>query len=99
MEFFGLIVVFFEIEMEEEVLELVNDIEYGLLLVVFSVDFGMVMCIVRGIEMGVVYINSMSVYDELGMLYGGVKVSGYGWFNVDVGLSEWMRMKILMFFV
>lgn len=97
MESFGLLVVLYEIEMEEEVLEVVNDIEYGFMLVVFMEDLRRGLRFVKEIEMGVVYINSMMVYDESVLLYGGVKVSGYGRFNIVMGMVEWVRIKIIIY--
>jgi acyl-CoA reductase-like NAD-dependent aldehyde dehydrogenase len=96
-ESFGPTVALFEIETEEEALELANDTEYGLSSAVFSADLGTAMRIARGIETGAVHINSMSVHDEPGMPHGGAKASGYGRFNADAGLSEWTRTKTLTF--
>lgn len=74
-------------------LVIVNDIEYGLIFVVFIIDFVKGFCMVCVIQFGVVYINSMMVYDEFVLFYGGMKVSGWGWFNGVYGFCEWVQMK------
>jgi acyl-CoA reductase-like NAD-dependent aldehyde dehydrogenase len=35
-----------------------------------------------------VHINSMTVHDEASLPHGGVKSSGWGWFNSAAGMEE-----------
>lgn len=80
-EFFGVSVLWYIYEIEDEMIEFVNDIEYGLVVLIYVEDFCVVFRVVDWLDFGVIYINFMIVYDEFFLLYGGVKKSGFGWFN------------------
>lgn len=40
-----------------------------------------------------VHINSMTIHDEPALPHGGVKNSGWGRFNTDEGLNEFLVTK------
>lgn len=44
---------------------------------------------------GAVHINSMTVHDEPVLPHGGVKNSGWGRFNTNMGLDEFLVTKIV----
>ncbi|KAK1782710.1 aldehyde dehydrogenase domain-containing protein [Copromyces sp. CBS 386.78] len=97
IESFGPTVAVYEIETEEEALRIANDTPYGLTSAVFTEDLRRGFRMAKEIETGAVHINSMTVHDEPTLPHGGTKESGYGRFNTDKGLSEWVRSKTVTF--
>lgn len=96
-ESFGPTVAVYEIETEEEALRIANDTEYGLTSAVFTEDLRRGLRMAKEIETGAVHINSMTVHDEATLPHGGAKESGYGRFNTNKGLAEWVRSKTVTF--
>ncbi|RFU80681.1 aldehyde dehydrogenase [Trichoderma arundinaceum] len=96
-ESFGPTVSLYEIETEEEALELANDTEYGLTSAVFTEDLRRGLRFAREIDSGAVHINNMTVHDESALPHGGSKASGFGRFNSAVGLDEWVKTKTITF--
>ncbi|EHK25176.1 uncharacterized protein TRIVIDRAFT_31969 [Trichoderma virens Gv29-8] len=96
-ESFGPTVSLYEIETEEEALELANDADYGLTSAVFTEDLRRGLRFAREIDCGAVHINNMTVHDEPALPHGGTKSSGFGRFNSSVGLDEWVRTKTVTF--
>ncbi|KAI5864765.1 aldehyde dehydrogenase [Durotheca rogersii] len=92
-ESFGPSVSVIEVETEEEALRIANDTEYGLSSAVFTEDLRIGLRFARAIETGAVHINHMTVHDEMTHPHGGAKASGYGRFNTQSGLEEWVRTK------
>ncbi|KAL1908369.1 hypothetical protein Sste5344_005897 [Sporothrix stenoceras] len=82
---------------DEEAIRIANDTEYGLSGAVFTKDLVKGLWVARRIETGAVHINSMTVHDEAGLPHGGVKNSGWGRFNADAGLNEFLRTKTITF--
>jgi acyl-CoA reductase-like NAD-dependent aldehyde dehydrogenase len=95
-ESFGPTVSLFEVETEEEALQLANDTNYGLSSAVFTEDLRTGLRFAKAIEAGMCHINSMTVHDETALPHGGVKDSGYGRFGA-IGLDEWVRTKTVTF--
>jgi len=96
-ESFGPSVSIFEVEEEEEALRIANDTEYGLSAAVFTEDLRRGLRWAGEIESGAVHVNSMTVHDESALPHGGVKASGYGRFNAQYGLGEWVRTKTVTY--
>lgn len=96
-ESFGPSVALYEIETEEEALEVANDTEYGLTSAVFTEDLRRGLRFAKEIETGAVHINSMTVHDESALPHGGAKASGYGRFNTATGMAEWVRTKTITY--
>ncbi|KAI1125916.1 aldehyde dehydrogenase domain-containing protein [Nemania abortiva] len=94
-ENFGPTLSIFEVETEEEALRIVNDAECGLSSAVFTQDLLRGFRLAEGIEAGAVHINNMSIHDESALPHGGCKASGFGRFNTQYGLSEWLRTKTI----
>lgn len=44
-----------------------------------------------------VHINSMTVHDEWTLPHGGAKASGFGRFNGNWGIEEFMRTKTITY--
>lgn len=76
-EIFGPVVCLIPFKDEEEGLRLANDVEYGLASYVWTQDISKILRVTRGIEAGMVFVNSQNVRD-LRQPFGGVKASGIG---------------------
>lgn len=94
-ESFGPVVSLYTFETEEEALALANDTEYGLAGAVFTESLAAGLRIAKGYITGAVHINGMSIHDEASTPHGGVKKSGFGRFNGNYGLDEFLRTKVV----
>lgn len=92
-ESFGPSVSFIEFDADQDAVDLSNDTEYGLTAAVFTADLRRGFRIARLLECGVVHINGMTVHDESALPHGGTKMSGWGRFNAEEGLNEWVQTK------
>lgn len=79
---------------EAELLELVNDTEYGLAAYVFSGDLGHAVRLGEAIEAGMVGVNRGLVSDPSAP-FGGVKQSGLGREGAREGLREFQETQYL----
>ncbi|KAF2458158.1 salicylaldehyde dehydrogenase [Lineolata rhizophorae] len=96
-ESFGPSVSLIPVEDEDEAIRIANDTEYGLSGAVFTKDLARALRVAKEIESGAIHINSMSVHDEAALPHGGVKMSGWGRFNGNWGLEEFLRLKTITF--
>ncbi|KAF2013945.1 aldehyde dehydrogenase [Aaosphaeria arxii CBS 175.79] len=96
-ESFGPSVSIIEISSEEEGIEIANDTEYGLTGAVFTENLARGIRVARQIESGAVHINAMTVHDETGLPHGGAKLSGWGRFNGNWGIEEFLRLKTITY--
>jgi acyl-CoA reductase-like NAD-dependent aldehyde dehydrogenase len=94
-ESFGPVVSVITYETDDEALRIANDTDYGLSSAIFTRDLRKAIRLAKRIETGAVYINNMTVHDEVVLPHGGAKASGFGRFNT--GLEEWLRMKNITF--
>ncbi|CAG7924480.1 unnamed protein product [Penicillium olsonii] len=78
---------------EEEAIRLANSSGYGLSASVFTEDLRKGLRMAKRIQSGAVHINSMTIHDEPALPHGGVKNSGWGRFNTDEGLNEFLVSK------
>jgi 5-carboxymethyl-2-hydroxymuconic-semialdehyde dehydrogenase len=76
-EIFGPVACLIRFKTEEEALAIANDVRYGLSSYVFTESTGRALRMARGIESGMVFVNSQNVRD-LRQPFGGVKASGVG---------------------
>lgn len=93
MESFGPTVSLLTAGSEAEAVELANSSEYGLSASIFTADLKKGLALAKKLESGAVHINAMTVHDEVGLPHGGVKVSGWGRFNSNAGLEEFLKTK------
>ena len=97
-ESFGPSVSVIEVSSEKEAIKIANDTEYGLSASVWTKDLVRGLRVAKRIESGAVHINGMTVHDEPALPHGGVKKSGFGRFNADAGLEEFLRTKTVTWF-
>lgn len=92
-EQFGPVVPILTYKNEDEAIQLANDSEYGLGSSVWSSDFERSLAFSRRIEAGMTFINK-NAQSRLGrryMPFGGVKQSGIGTENSELGLAEYVE--------
>ncbi len=92
-EQFGPIIPIVAYRTEEEVIKMANDTEYGLGSSVWTSNFDRGLRIARQIEAGMTFINGHG-QSNLGyelMPFGGVKQSGIGRENSEIGLAEFIE--------
>ncbi|KAF5016492.1 hypothetical protein F66182_11809 [Fusarium sp. NRRL 66182] len=92
-ESFGPTVSLIACRSDEQAIAIANDTEYGLTAAIFTRNIGKAFSLARQIRAGAVHINSMTVHDEATLPHGGVKDSGWGRFNADAGLAEFLTTK------
>ncbi len=92
-ESFGPTVSLLTVRNEAEAIAIANDTPYGLSAAVFTEDLRAGLRVARCVDSGAVHVNSMSVHDEPGLEHGGVKSSGWGRFNAQAGIEEFLKMK------
>lgn len=96
-ESFGPTLSLIAVDSDDEAIAIANDTAYGLSGSVFTESLGRGLKIARAIDSGAVHINSMTVHDEAGLPHGGVKKSGWGRFNAQWGLEEFVRLKTVSY--
>ncbi|KAF8206773.1 Aldehyde/histidinol dehydrogenase [Mycena galopus ATCC 62051] len=96
-ESFGPSVSLIEVKDEDEAVSIANDTEYGLAGAIFTRDLARGLRIARRLECGSVQINGMTAHSEPTLPHGGVKASGWGCFNSQWGLDEFLRIKTVTF--
>ncbi|KAF2168517.1 hypothetical protein M409DRAFT_21266 [Zasmidium cellare ATCC 36951] len=96
-ESFGPTVSLIPISSDEEAIDLANDTEYGLSGAVFTESLARGLKIARGVDSGAVHVNSMTVHDEALLPHGGVGKSGWGRFNGQWGMEEFLKLKTVSY--
>ncbi|WP_010094304.1 5-carboxymethyl-2-hydroxymuconate semialdehyde dehydrogenase [Ornithinibacillus scapharcae] len=76
-EIFGPVMAVIEFETEEEVVQMANDIDYGLAGYVWTSDIKRAHRVAQSIDSGMIWVNSQNVRD-LRIPFGGMKASGIG---------------------
>lgn len=77
-EMFGPVVVIDSFETEDEVVERIEDSDYGLVVSIFSADAMGALGLADRISAGIIHINDQTVGDEPVSPFGGIKHSGVG---------------------
>lgn len=91
-EIFGPVACLIPFKDEVDGLKLANDVEYGLASYIWTQDVGKVHRVARGIEAGMVFVNSQNVRD-LRQPFGGVKASGTGREGGEYSLEVFAEIK------
>lgn len=91
-EIFGPVACLLPFKDEEEGLRLANDVEYGLASYIWTQDISKVMRLARGIEAGMVFVNTQNVRD-LRQPFGGIKASGTGREGGEYSFEVFAEMK------
>lgn len=91
-EIFGPVAALLPFKGEEDGLALANDVEYGLASYIWTNDLGKAHRVARGIEAGMVFINSQNVRD-LRQPFGGMKNSGTGREGGEYSLEVFAEVK------
>ncbi|KAH7132210.1 aldehyde dehydrogenase domain-containing protein [Dendryphion nanum] len=78
---------------DDEAIRIANSTSYGLSAAVFTKDLRRGLAIAKRLQSGAVHINSMTVHDEPALPMGGVKSSGWGRFNAEEGMDEFLVRK------
>ncbi len=76
-EIFGPVVTIMPFETEEEALQMANSVKYGLSATLWTTDLNRTMRISKGIESGIVWVNTW-LNRDLRTPFGGMKASGLG---------------------
>ncbi|KAF7361971.1 putative salicylaldehyde dehydrogenase protein [Mycena venus] len=96
-ESFGPSVSLIAVKDEDEAIAISNDSDYGLNSAIFTRDLARGLRVAKRLECGSIHINAMSVHDEANLPHGGMKSSGWGRFNGQWGLEEFVRIKTVTF--
>ncbi|CAH6718539.1 aldehyde dehydrogenase 5, mitochondrial [[Candida] jaroonii] len=94
-EIFGAVACLYKYKDINELIEKVNDDDYGLKTSLWSKNTIKAYKLASLIESGGVHINSGTIFDESTSPHGGVKSSGYGRFNSSWGIDEFCFDKIV----
>lgn len=95
-EIFGFVVNINIFKIEVEVINKVNDIEFGLYVVVYIKNIDWVLCVVKLLEVGIVGVNCISFLGVRDMLFGGYKLSGFGREGYMVSMNNFLEIKIVL---
>lgn len=93
-EVFGPVAIVYRVASDDEALALANDTPYGLGSSVFATDPQRAIDFGRGIEAGMVYINSVGG-SQADLPFGGVKRSGVGRELGPLGIEEFMNKQVI----
>jgi succinate-semialdehyde dehydrogenase/glutarate-semialdehyde dehydrogenase len=91
-EIFGPVAPIAAFSTEEEVLELANGTEYGLVAYVFTRDLSRMIRVSEGLEFGMVGLNQ-GIVSNPAAPFGGIKASGFGREGGFEGIEEYLETK------
>jgi succinate-semialdehyde dehydrogenase / glutarate-semialdehyde dehydrogenase len=94
-EIFGPVLPIYRFKTEDEVVQRANNTEYGLVAYVFTRDLARAFRLSKGIESGMVILNSGSV-GTASIPFGGIKHSGYGREGSYYGIEEYVEVKYVL---
>jgi succinate-semialdehyde dehydrogenase/glutarate-semialdehyde dehydrogenase len=95
-ETFGPVAPLIRFNLEEEVVKLCNDTEFGLAAYFYTRDIGRIWRVAEDLEYGMVGINEGLISTEVAP-FGGVKQSGLGREGSKYGIDDYLETKYLCF--
>lgn len=93
VESFGPSATVYVVADEKEAIEVANGSSYGLTGAIHTNNILEALRLAKQMEVGLVAINSMTLWEELPVPMGGVKVSGWGKNNGRFGIEEFLIQK------
>ncbi|WP_314687828.1 NAD-dependent succinate-semialdehyde dehydrogenase [uncultured Bifidobacterium sp.] len=93
-EFFGPVAQFYRVSDAGEALRVANDSPYGLGSYVFTTDTAEAEFFADGIQAGMTYVNEAGA-DSAELPFGGVKNSGFGREMGELGMREFVNLKLI----
>lgn len=93
-ELFGPVFSIIEVTDEQEAVRIANDSNYGLGASIWTKDNEKAKRLATEIESGMVFINNI-VHSDIRLPFGGVKSSGYGRELSEVGMKEFVNVKLV----
>ena len=94
-EIFGPVMSVFKWNDEEELLRVVNSVEYGLSASIFSQNMATIQRVSRQVQSGYIWVNQAGAH-YLNMPFGGYKMSGYGREECLEELLTFTQLKSIM---
>jgi succinate-semialdehyde dehydrogenase / glutarate-semialdehyde dehydrogenase len=79
---------------EDEVVELANDTEFGLVAYLYTRELGRTWRMSEALESGMVAVNTGRVSNEMAP-FGGIKQSGLGREGSKYGIDDWLELKYI----
>jgi succinate-semialdehyde dehydrogenase/glutarate-semialdehyde dehydrogenase len=95
-ETFGPVAALIRFNLEEEVVKLCNDTEFGLAAYFYTRDIGRIWRVAEALEYGMVGINEGLISTEVAP-FGGMKQSGLGREGSKYGIDDYLETKYLCF--
>jgi succinate-semialdehyde dehydrogenase/glutarate-semialdehyde dehydrogenase len=93
-EFFGPVVLFFQVKDEAAAIALANDSDFGLGGSVWTKDVARGKRVASAVETGMMFINNID-WSDPELPFGGIKYSGYGRELGDMGIQEFVNKKLV----
>ncbi len=95
-EIFGPVATVVKFSLEEEVVSMANDTEYGLASYIYTRDIGRAWRVSEALEYGMVGVNEGIISNEMAP-FGGIKHSGHGREGSAHGLDDYTEIKYICF--
>jgi aldehyde dehydrogenase (NAD+) len=93
-EVFGPVLAVVEVEDADEVVRVVNSVEYGLSAAVYTRDVNTALRMVDAIDTGIVYVNAPTIGAEIPLPFGGTKHTGNGFREAGTrGIEQFSQLK------
>ncbi len=93
-EAFGPLLSVIEVDSDEEAVDIVNQVEYGLSAAVYTQDVNRALRAVDGIDTGICYVNAPTIGAEIPLPFGGTKHTGNGFREAGArGIEQFSQVK------